>query len=88
MNEAYANAKSANMLFVKELARRGEGRGVLAFSVHPGSESNFSVVWRVKGAADTIGWIAIQTNGFDAVPEEQKKTFGARFSRTMMYQSR
>jgi len=32
----YANSKLANILFTQELARRLEGRGVLAYSLHPG----------------------------------------------------
>lgn len=38
LNGAYSNAKSANILFAKELAKRAQAKGVLAFSVHPGSE--------------------------------------------------
>jgi len=33
---AYGQSKSANALFAVGLARRGAGRGILAFSVHPG----------------------------------------------------
>ena len=33
---AYGRSKTANALFARELARRGGGRGVLSFSVHPG----------------------------------------------------
>lgn len=39
----YANAKSANLLFAKELAKRVEGKGVLAFAVHPGGECGSSL---------------------------------------------
>ena len=34
---AYAQSKSANILFALELDRRGAGQGVRAFSVHPGA---------------------------------------------------
>ncbi|MFH8735770.1 SDR family NAD(P)-dependent oxidoreductase [Streptomyces sp. NPDC017964] len=34
--EAYGQAKTANALFAVELDRRGQGRGVRAFSLHPG----------------------------------------------------
>ena len=33
---AYGRAKTANALFARELARRGEPSGLLSFSVHPG----------------------------------------------------
>jgi NAD(P)-dependent dehydrogenase (short-subunit alcohol dehydrogenase family) len=35
--EAYARSKLANILFTKELARRLDGTGTVAFSVHPGT---------------------------------------------------
>ena len=34
---AYGQAKTANALFARELARRGGPRGLLSFSVHPGA---------------------------------------------------
>lgn len=34
--EAYARSKLANIIFTKELARRLDGTGTVAFSVHPG----------------------------------------------------
>jgi NAD(P)-dependent dehydrogenase (short-subunit alcohol dehydrogenase family) len=34
---AYGQSKTANALFARELDRRGEARGVRAFSVHPGA---------------------------------------------------
>lgn len=34
--EAYARSKLANIMFTRELARRLEGTGTVAFSVHPG----------------------------------------------------
>ena len=34
--EAYARSKLANILFTNELARRLDGKGAVAFSVHPG----------------------------------------------------
>lgn len=34
--EAYARSKLANVMFTKELARRLDGTGAVAFSVHPG----------------------------------------------------
>merc|ERR1719492_8795 len=33
---AYSQSKLANILFTKELARKGEGSGVAAFALHPG----------------------------------------------------
>jgi NAD(P)-dependent dehydrogenase (short-subunit alcohol dehydrogenase family) len=36
---AYGRSKTANVLFAKELARRLESRGVLAFALHPGGIS-------------------------------------------------
>ena len=36
LGAAYGNAKSANMLFIKELVKRVEGKGILGFAVHPG----------------------------------------------------
>lgn len=35
--KGYAQAKTANVLFSKELAKRLAGKGVLSFSFHPGS---------------------------------------------------
>ena len=34
--QAYAQSKLANILFTKELARKGEGSGVNAYALHPG----------------------------------------------------
>jgi len=34
--KAYAQSKLANILFTKELARRGEGSGVNSYALHPG----------------------------------------------------
>ena len=34
--DAYAQSKLANILFTKELARKGEGSGVNAYALHPG----------------------------------------------------
>ena len=42
----YANAKSANILFVKELGKRAAGEGVLAFAVHPGGGFISSLIRR------------------------------------------
>ncbi len=48
---AYAQSKLANLLHAKELARRLEGTGVYAFSVHPGwIRSNF-------GSGVVPGWL-------------------------------
>jgi NAD(P)-dependent dehydrogenase (short-subunit alcohol dehydrogenase family) len=33
---AYSQSKLANILFTKELARKGEGSGVTAYALHPG----------------------------------------------------
>ncbi len=49
----YADSKLANILFTRELARRLEGRGVVAHAVHPG------VVGSSFGKdGDTRGWFA------------------------------
>jgi len=34
--KAYSQSKLANILFTKELAKRGEGSGVTAYALHPG----------------------------------------------------
>ena len=35
-SKAYGQSKLANILFTKELARKGEGSGVTAYALHPG----------------------------------------------------
>jgi NAD(P)-dependent dehydrogenase (short-subunit alcohol dehydrogenase family) len=40
---AYCHAKLANILFTRELAKRGEGKGIIAHAMHPGVvASNFT----------------------------------------------
>ena len=34
--KSYSQSKLANVLFTKELARKGEGSGVNAYALHPG----------------------------------------------------
>ena len=34
--KAYSQSKLANVLFTRELARKGEGSGVNAYALHPG----------------------------------------------------
>ena len=38
MIAGYAAAKSANLLFTRELAKRTEGKGILAFTLDPGGK--------------------------------------------------
>jgi len=49
----YADSKLANILFTRELARRFEGRGVVAHAVHPGVVGS-----RFGWDGDTRGWFA------------------------------
>ena len=52
--KAYAQSKLANILFTKELARRGEGSGVTVYALHPGVVA--TELGRHMG--DTFGCIA------------------------------
>jgi len=58
--KAYAQSKLANILFTKELARRGEGSGVTAYALHPGVVA--TELGRHMG--DTYGCIATCIMGF------------------------
>jgi len=49
----YADSKLANILFTRELARRLEGKGVVAHAVHPGVVGS-----RFGWDGDTRGWFA------------------------------
>lgn len=43
----YSRVKAANIMFGKELAKRGAPDGILAFSVYPGSEHQVRLVFQI-----------------------------------------
>lgn len=89
----YADSKLANILFTRELARRLEGKGVVAHAVHPGV-----VASRFGWDGDTRGWFAFgvklvrplmitpakgaQTSLHAALSEEAGRTSGLYWSRS------
>ncbi|KAF8996734.1 hypothetical protein BDQ17DRAFT_1364112 [Cyathus striatus] len=56
---AYAQSKSANILFAKSLSKKLKARGIESFSVHPGSIMStgmaLNVDWKVEGLQDENG---------------------------------
>ena len=48
--KTYAQSKLANILFTKELARKGDGSGVTMYAVHPGAVATSGVSQHLKEA--------------------------------------
>ncbi|KAF1816075.1 NAD(P)-binding protein [Eremomyces bilateralis CBS 781.70] len=71
--ESYGQSKAANILFSLELAKRGAARGLLAFSVHPGSiyETNL-VAHLTQEQVQNIGEMA-KSYGFEIDPRKTKE---------------
>merc|ERR1711890_113050 len=83
---AYSQSKLANILFSKELARRGEGSGVSVYSLHPGvintdlsRHIRSCLFWVAKPFIRTVESGA-QTTIYCAVEESIKEHSGRYYS--------
>lgn len=73
---AYGQSKTANILFSVELSRRLAGKGIKAFSVHPGGilETGLATHLDLERLKD-IPAIAKRNNGWDSFPPLDPATF-------------
>ena len=98
---AYAQAKLANLLHAKELARRLEGSGVTAVSVHPGwvrtnlmrhSMPVFVQDWLLRPVLGLMGmiepWEGAQTTLYAALADDVTSHAGAFYSQTGTYRDK
>lgn len=72
----YANAKTANLLFMTELSKRGKAKGVLAFGLHPGGRYQYDSNGQVLTTLCATNLKVILTNGFESMSEDEKKMLG------------
>jgi NAD(P)-dependent dehydrogenase (short-subunit alcohol dehydrogenase family) len=73
--EVYGRSKLANILFTAELAKRIEGTGVTANSLHPGS-----VATGYARDGDTTGLMALGVKVYNLLPISLTPEKGARTS--------
>ncbi|WP_232679736.1 oxidoreductase [Nocardioides sp. R-C-SC26] len=72
---AYGQSKTANALFAVEADRRGRGRGIRAFSVHPGAI--LTTLGRHLTADDVAALLEPDEHGNVAIPEFKSPEQGA-----------
>jgi len=72
--KAYGQSKLANVLFTKELARKGEGSGVTAYSLHPGVIKT-ELGRHIKDTYGTLAyWILLMMGPLLKTPEAGAQT--------------
>lgn len=99
--QAYAQAKLANLLHARELARRLEGSGVVVASVHPGwvrtnlmrhSMPVFIQDWILRPILGQMGmiepWEGAQTTLYAALADDVEQHPGAYYSQTGTYRDK